>query len=101
MVLMAACDANYKFTWVDVGQFGSISDGGVCSNTDFASDLEAGRISLPPPKPLPHCTLPFPHVLVGDEAFPLKPYLMRPYPRKRPLTMNVYSTTDCPEHVVL
>jgi len=82
MVLMAACDANYKFTWVDIGQYGSISDGGVWANSEFARDLDAGLVELPPPKPLPQRDLPFPHVFVADEAFPLKTYMMRPFPRK-------------------
>jgi len=82
MVLMAACDAEYKFTWVDIGQYGSVSDGGVWANTDFASDLEDGHVDLPPPKPLPQKDRPFPHFFVADEAFPLKEYIMRPYPRQ-------------------
>ncbi|XP_011858328.1 PREDICTED: uncharacterized protein LOC105555895 [Vollenhovia emeryi] len=82
MVMMAACDAQYKFTWVDVGQFGSISDGGVWANTDFVEDLSSGDVPLPDPSPLPGSEMPFPYVFVGDEAFPLTTYMMRPYPRK-------------------
>ncbi|XP_018361253.1 PREDICTED: uncharacterized protein LOC108759992 [Trachymyrmex cornetzi] len=82
IVLMAACYAEYKFTWVDIGQYGSVSDGGVWNNTDFAQDLEAGEVNLPPPSSLPGTDVPFPYVFVADEAFPLRNYLMRPFPKK-------------------
>ncbi|XP_039303003.1 protein ALP1-like [Solenopsis invicta] len=82
IVLLAMCDANYKFTWVDVGQFGSLSDGGIWSQTDLAVDLENDTAGLPEPTPLLQRNIPFPYVAVADEAFPLKPYLMRPFPRK-------------------
>ena len=52
------------------------------ANSDFARDLDAGLVELPPPKPLPQRDLPFPHVFVADEAFPLKTHMIRPFPRK-------------------
>ncbi|CAC5355615.1 unnamed protein product [Mytilus coruscus] len=55
IVLMALVDANYRFTYVDVG-----------SN---------GRNYLEDTKKVPF-------VVVGDEAFPLKEYLMKPYPQR-------------------
>lgn len=39
-------------------------------------------MALPDPSPLPGEEIPFPYVFVGDEAFPLTNYMMRPYPRK-------------------
>ncbi|XP_018371952.1 PREDICTED: uncharacterized protein LOC108766874 [Trachymyrmex cornetzi] len=83
MVLLAICDATYKFTWIDIGQYGSISDGGVWANTEFASNLAAGNIFLPDPTLLPGTNIPFPFVFIGDEAFPLSTHMMRPYPRKK------------------
>ncbi|XP_018358394.1 PREDICTED: uncharacterized protein LOC108758103 [Trachymyrmex cornetzi] len=37
IVLLAICDANHKFVWVDIGQCGGISDSGVWSNTELAA----------------------------------------------------------------
>lgn len=60
---------------------GSISDGGVWNNSELANALEHREVQLPLPKMLPGSDIHFPHVFVADETFPLKPYLMRPYPR--------------------
>ncbi|XP_020299084.1 uncharacterized protein LOC109863260 [Pseudomyrmex gracilis] len=82
IVLLGACDAEYKFTWLDIGQYGSLSDGSVWSNTDLMQALEEGTINLPPPTPLPGTNVPFPYVFVADEAFPLSTYMMRPFSKK-------------------
>jgi len=52
LVLMAVCDANYKFTMVGIGQFGSISDGGVWVHSNM-SHLLNNLLDVPPKKELP------------------------------------------------
>jgi len=59
-----------------------VSDGGVWNNTDFTQDLEAEEVNLPLPSPLPGTDVSFPYVFVADEAFPLKKYMMRTFPKK-------------------
>jgi hypothetical protein len=41
--------------------------------------LETGTLNVPPNTPLVENAVPKPYVAVGDEAFPLKTYLLRPY----------------------
>jgi len=41
-----------------------------------------GEINLPLPDPLPNRTEDCPYVIVGDDAFALKPLLMKPYPQQ-------------------
>ena len=66
---------------MDLGEVGRRSDGGTFSNSSFGRAFEEGSLSLPAPSPLPGATtLSLPNVMVGDEAFPLKMYLLRPYP---------------------
>jgi len=48
--------------------------------------FEANLMNVPDDKNLPGQNEPCPHVLVGDEAFALKPYRMRPFPYKQSRT---------------
>ena len=81
MVLLAVCDANYCFTMFDLGQYRSKNDSGVLMNSELGKKLEQGTLSIPQATSLDGCLYdPLPYFLVGDEIFPLKTYLMRPYP---------------------
>ena len=82
IVLMAIVDADYKFLYVDVGATGSGADGGVFKDTEVRECFDDGSIGLPPPSPLPGGDTPVGYYLVGDEAFPLKTWLMKPIPRR-------------------
>lgn len=54
--------------------------GGVFAHSEFDKALERNSLSLPEPRPLPGTTAPeLPFVLVGDEAFPLRNSMLRPY----------------------
>lgn len=82
IVLLAACDVDCVFTLVDIGAYGSQSDGGVFRRTWFGERLLEGRLDIPPPKPLPGTNTTLPHFFIGDAAFPLHESIMRPYPDK-------------------
>lgn len=81
IVLRAVVDASYCFRVVDVGGHGRSSDGGILRASDFGRDLQEGCLNLPPPASIPGAGHlgPIPYTFVGDEAFPLKPNLMRPH----------------------
>jgi hypothetical protein len=81
-VLLALVDANYKFTYVDIGTNGRISDGGVYAKSGLAASLQTNSLNIPAARPLSLNHQPVPHVIVADEAFPLKEYLIKPYSGK-------------------
>jgi hypothetical protein len=77
---MAMCDANYVFTYVEIGSQGREGDAGVFSRSILGSALRNNAAHVPlPNSPTPMSPI-LPYVIVGDEAFPLTNYLMRPYP---------------------
>lgn len=82
IVLMAVADASYRFLMIDVGGYGKDSDGGVMVNSKFYQRIENGSLKLPNEIKLPNSNVLAPFVFIGDEAFPLRNYLMRPFPRK-------------------
>lgn len=82
IVLLAVCDAHYQFVIIDVGNAGRFSDSGVLSSSTFGQKLESHTLSLPNPVALPGMQTSAPFVFVGDEAFPLRTNMMRPFPRK-------------------
>ncbi|XP_017467698.1 PREDICTED: uncharacterized protein LOC108360066 [Rhagoletis zephyria] len=78
IVLLATCDSNYTFTYVDVGALGSQSDGGVLSKSAFGKMILRAELDIPSQDYLPGSNINSPYFFVGDSAFPLKPNLMRP-----------------------
>lgn len=79
IVLFAICDANYKFTYVDIGAYGSQSDGGVLRESSFGNKLFKAQLNLPNDSTITNTNISFPYFFVGDEAFPLHTNLLRPY----------------------
>lgn len=83
LVLLAVCDARYSFTLVDIGSYGSSNDSGVFSHSAMGHALEAEKMNLPSSEPLEGWKDDLlPYFLVGDEAFALKTWMLRPYPGK-------------------
>jgi len=64
---MAIVDHDYCFRYINVGANGRNSDGGIFRNCSIYQKLENNNI------------LPNGGFLIGDDAFPLKTYLLKPY----------------------
>lgn len=80
---MAVVDAKYRFLTVDIGAYGSNSDGGIFKSTAFGKAVENGSVAFPKDQFLPGSQTKVGHVLLGDEAFQLLPNFLRPYPQKQ------------------
>ena len=83
IVLMAICDANYCFTMFDLGQYGSNNDSGVLANSEMGQMFDSYLLNVPEDSKLTeNHEETMPYFLLGDEIFPLKKWLMRPFPGK-------------------
>jgi len=80
IVLLALVDAHYRFIAVDIGGYGRNSDGGLFANSKLGKALEKNKLNVPKDNALPNTQTIMPYIIVGDEAFPLKKYLLKPYP---------------------
>jgi hypothetical protein len=79
IVLLALVDANYKFIYVDIGQYGRISDGGVFNNSSLSTALADDLLHIPEPSAITGTDYVVPYVIVADDAFALKPNVLKPY----------------------
>ena len=80
IVLMAVVNADYEFTLVDIGDYGRLSDGSVFSSSHLGIAINNGTLNLPSPRRLEQSSKLYPYVFIGDDAFPMKPCLLKPYP---------------------
>ena len=74
-------DENHKFVTVDVGVLGKQNDG-VFRNSALYQSLETRSLQLPEDTVLPLSEITLPHIFVGDEAYPLRTFIMKPYSRR-------------------
>ena len=79
VILQGLVDVRYKFLSVGVGAYGRQSDSGVFSQYNLYQHLESGTFPFSHPKQIPGSTTRFPYVILGDQGYTLKDYLMRPY----------------------
>lgn len=75
--LIAKCSI-FRFLAVDFGAPGSESDAAIFAQSSFKKLMDSKKLSFPSNGVLGNKEVP--HVIVGDEGFPLKSWLLRPYP---------------------
>ncbi|KAF7660047.1 hypothetical protein LDENG_00289300 [Lucifuga dentata] len=81
--MMAVVDADYKFLYLSAGTQSSTSDAGLFAESDFRRALDHGLLHLPPAERLPNSAVVLHYMFVGDEAYPLRPDLTKPYPCRK------------------
>ncbi|XP_049294069.1 uncharacterized protein LOC125769390 [Anopheles funestus] len=80
LALLGVVDADCNFMYADVGAKGRISDGGVFRNTSLYRKLERNDCNIPSPAPLHETSrVEVPYMFLGDKAFPLTSYCLRPF----------------------
>jgi len=67
--LLAVCDAEYCFTFLDIGAEERQSDGGVFRNSNLYKALEENLIRISP-NVIGNNGLVLPYMIVADESFP-------------------------------
>lgn len=78
-MLLTLVDSGYKFLWADIGSSGSSSDSGIFNTSALKASLESDDIGFPPAEPLPNDDRDIPYFFIGDDAFALRTWMMKPF----------------------
>jgi len=81
-VLQGVADADKKCITIEVRARGKLSDERIFAASTLFQLLNTNTFNVLPDKELPGSTIKLPHVLIDDEAYPLKNFLMRPFPSR-------------------
>jgi len=82
VVLQGLADSESRFIFMNIGAFGKQSDGGTFSGSTLYHFLEDLESTFPNPASFEAFGTEMSYVIRGDKAYPLKPYLMKPFARK-------------------
>jgi len=77
IVTLAVSDAKYRFTYLDIGAYGSEGDMKAFSHCKLGKAILLDQLDFPDDKPRNEGMVPF--YLVADDAFSLSKRIMKPY----------------------
>ena len=82
IVLLAIVDSEYRFIYIDIGSQGRASDGGIWGRCSFHDYLykDDNPLNIPGAQNVSGAADPLPYFFVADDAFPLGPNIMKPFP---------------------
>ena len=81
-ILLGVADSESKLIFIGMGAFGKQSDGGTFSASTLYHFLEDFHSTLPKTASFEGSGAEMPFVILGDEAYPLMTYLMKPFAGK-------------------
>ena len=79
IIPLALVDAKYKFLCVNVGPNDSSSDAQILNDCDLRSGIVGSTLDIPDAEPLPGDNRDMPYIFIGDDAFSLRTWLMKPF----------------------
>ena len=79
IALLTICNADYEFTLIYIGEAVAQSDRGVFSNSNLGYSIVNDLFDIPEPENVHDSDFTLPFVLAGDDAFPMKTNLVKPY----------------------
>ena len=83
IVLLALVDAEYMFLWIDCGSSGSCSNAQIFNRNNSRAKIKNGSLELLAPEPLEQGGPDLHYFLLGDDAFALMPWIVKPYSRRQ------------------
>ena len=81
IILMAIAGPEYECLYADVGSNGRVNDSGIWNKTSLLQGIQDGSFKLPPDDKLSNGEI-TPYVFLGDDAFALKTFMMKPFPQQ-------------------
>ncbi|XP_066926385.1 uncharacterized protein [Clytia hemisphaerica] len=82
IILLAVAGPNYECLYADVGTPGRANDSGIWNRTSLMKGVQDGTVDLPNGEKLGSSGESVPHVFLGDDAFALRPFVMKPFPQQ-------------------
>ena len=79
-MLLAIAGPDYQWLFANVGTNGRMNDSGIWNKSSLRRAIENREIGLSEPRALP-CLEKIPFVILGDDGFALKNYMMKTFPQ--------------------
>ena len=82
IILLAIAGPEYECIYADIGSNSRVNDSGIRNKCSLLQAIEDGSTKLPEDDYLTNSPNKLPYVFVGDDAFALKKFIMKPYPQQ-------------------